>query len=195
MSELQARYFDAGLLRGDILVTVRANGGRALQARSILERSGADLGEQKGMSAVPQPVAEGELNIQLVGEILEIHKERVQRGEVIVHKEIVAEKRNLDVPVIHEEFFIERVRVDGRAEPRFALGEDSREIRVPLIEEQVHIEKTPVIIDEIHIGKRQVQETRHLSDTVRHEELRTEQKGSMTEAELRNLRDKLKKAA
>jgi uncharacterized protein (TIGR02271 family) len=75
------------------------------------------------------------------------------------------------------------------------LGEDNGEIRVPLIEEQVHVEKTPVVTEEIHIGKREVQETRHVSDTVRHEELRTDQKGSMSEGELRNLRDKLRNAA
>jgi uncharacterized protein (TIGR02271 family) len=194
MSEPQARYFDTGLARGDILVSVRASGDRALQARSILDRLGADLGAT-GISVVPPPVAEGLRDIQLIGEVLQVHKEKVQRGEVRLHKEVVSETKSVDVPVMHEEFVIERVRVDGRAAPHSGLGEDSREIRVPLIEEQVHVEKTPVVTEEIHFGKREVRETRHVSDTVRHEELRTDQKGSMSEGELRNLRDKLRNAA
>ena len=194
MSEPQAKYFDAGLARGDILVSVRANGERSLRARSVLERSGADFG-QTGMGIVPRPVAEAERDIQLVGEVLQIHKERVQRGEVRLHKEVVTEKRTVDVPVMHEEFFIERVPADGRVEPHSVLGEDSREIRFPLVEEEVHIEKTPVVTEQIHVGKREVLETRHLSDTIRHEELKTDHEGGMTETELRNLRDQTRKAA
>jgi len=196
MSEPQAKYFDSAIARGDILVSVRAFGERALQARSILERAGADFGAgQSGISVVPRPTTEGERDIQLIGETLQVHKERVQRGEVRLRKEVVAEKQSVDVPVMHEELVIERVRVDGRTAPSSALGEDSREIRVPLVEEQIRIEKIPVVTEEIHIGKREVHETRHLSDTVRHEELRTEQKGNLTESELRNLGERIRRAA
>ncbi len=195
MSEPQAKYFDAGVARGDILISVRAQGERALQARSVLERSGADLGRQAGMGIVPRPAAEGERDIQLLGEVIQIHKERVQRGEVRLHKEVVAEKRTVDVPVMHEEFFIERAPAEGRVEPHSVLGEDSHEIRVPLVEEQVRIEKTPVVTEQIHVGKREVLETRHVSDTIRHEELKTDHEGGMTETELRNLRDRARKAA
>jgi uncharacterized protein (TIGR02271 family) len=95
---------------------------------------------------------------------------------------------------MHEEFSIERP-ADGRVEPHSVLGEDSREIRFPLVEEEVHIEKTPVVTEQIHVGKREVLETRHLSDTIRHEELKTDHEGGMTETELRNLRDQTRKAA
>jgi uncharacterized protein (TIGR02271 family) len=196
MSEPQAKYFDSAIARGDILVSVRAFGERALQAKSILERAGADFGAgQSGISVVPRPTTEGERDIQLIGETLQVHKERVQRGEVRLRKEVVAEKQSVDVPVMHEELVIERVRVDGRTAPSSALGDDSREIRVPLVEEQIRIEKIPVVTEEIQIGKREVHETRHLSDTVRHEELRTEQKGNLTESELRNLGERIRRAA
>src|SRR5215472_1716706 len=59
MSEPQAKYFDAAIARGDILVSVRAFGDRAAQAKSILERAGADFGVgQPGLSVVPRSTAE-----------------------------------------------------------------------------------------------------------------------------------------
>ena len=196
MGEAQARYFDTGVTRGDILISVRASGDRAARAKSVLNRIGADFGDGRaGLSVAARPIAAAERDIQLIGEILRVHKERVQRGEVRLHKEVVAEKQNIDVPVMHEEFVIERIRADGKAAPRSTLGEENGEIRVPLIEEEVHLEKTPVVTEEIHISKREVSETKHLSDTVRHEELRTDQQGNFSERELRDFRDKQRKAA
>jgi uncharacterized protein (TIGR02271 family) len=198
MPEAQAKYFDSGITRGDIFISVRASGDRAAKARMVLDKIGADFGDGRtAMSAAApsRPVAEGERDIQLIGEILRVHKETVQRGEVRLHKEVIAERQNVDVPVMHEEFVIERVRVDGKATPRSVLGEDNGEIRVPLMEEEAHLEKMPMVTEEVHIRKREVQETKHLSDTVRHEELRAEQQGNFTDAELKDLRDRQKKAA
>ncbi len=197
MSESQAKYFDTGITRGDIFISVRASGDRAAKAKVILDKIGADFGDGRATVAAPtsRPVVEVERDIQLIGEILRVHKERVQRGEVRLHKEVVTEQQNVDVPMMHEEFVIERVRVDGNAAPRSVLGEDNGEIRVPLMEEEAHLEKTPMVTEEIHIRKREVQETKHLSDTVRHEELRAEQQGNFTDAELKDFRDKQKKVA
>ncbi|MFL5515181.1 MAG: YsnF/AvaK domain-containing protein, partial [Gemmatimonadales bacterium] len=57
-----------------------------------------------------------------------------------------------------------------------AIGEDE-EIRIPLMEEEVRVEKTPVVREEVSVRKRQVQDTERVSETVRREEARIESEG------------------
>jgi uncharacterized protein (TIGR02271 family) len=190
----QARYFNSSLDRGKVLVTV-CGGERSSTARQILQRTGADMGSSTAVSsgAGQNRNFEGERNIQLVGEILRVHKERVQRGEVRLRKEVVTENQNVEVPVSREELVIERVPVQGR-EATGSIGSGEKEIRVPLSEEQVRVEKKPVINEEVRVGKRQVQDTKRVSDTVRHEELRTEREGDVNDEGLEDL-DKRRRSA
>ncbi len=46
-------------------------------------------------------------------------------------------------------------------------------------EEQVTVEKQPVVREEVAMGKRPVQETKQVSDTVRREEAHVEQEGDV----------------
>jgi uncharacterized protein (TIGR02271 family) len=190
----QARYFNNSLDRGNVLVTVCA-GDRAQLAREILQRTGADIAATTAgaTSTKANRAIEGERNIQLVGEILRVHKDRVQRGEVRLRKEVVTENQNVEVPVSREELVIERVPVQGK-EASGQVGAGDKEIRVPLSEEQVRVEKKPVVNEEVRVGKRQVQDTKRVSDTVRHEELRTEHEGDVDDESLRDL-DKKRRSA
>jgi uncharacterized protein (TIGR02271 family) len=196
VSQQQAQYLNRSLSKGDILVAVRAAGDRAVNARAILEQAGADIGA--GEASLATGTTSGSLQeerkIELVGEILRVHKERVQRGEVRFRKEVVTENQSIEVPVTREELVIERVSAQGReAAGEVGAGED--EIRVPLSEERVHVEKKPVVNEEIRVGKRQVQETERVSDTVRREELRTEQEGDVKAEEVSGIKDKKRRSA
>ena len=55
----------------------------------------------------------------------------------------------------------------------------SETIRVPVTEERVEVSKQPVVYEEVGIGKRVTQETETVSDTVRREELRVDEKGDV----------------
>jgi stress response protein YsnF len=70
---------------------------------------------------------------------------------------------------------IERRPVQGR-EASGSIDEDE-EIRIPVMEEEVRVEKTPVVREEVTLKKRQIQDTEHVSDTVRREEARIERSG------------------
>ena len=132
---------------------------------------------------VPQPArehtpqGEGQQNIQLRAEELQANKQMVQAGEVQVRKEVITEEKTIEVPVSREEVVIERHAVEHRA-AEGRVGEETETIRVPLREEQVTVEKVPVVTEEISVGKRRVQETQHVSDTVRREEARIENQGT-----------------
>jgi uncharacterized protein (TIGR02271 family) len=183
--EEEARHFEQGIQSGGILLTVRA-GARAAEARQILAAEGAEFGREAastrdvGTAARDlgaAATAEGAERLELREEVLRAEKERVETGEVRLRKEVVSEDRAIDVPVTREEVVIER---RPAAEGRTASGDiaaDGEEIRVPVVEEEVRVEKTPVVKEEITIRKRQVQDVERVSDTVRREEARVDTTG------------------
>ena len=79
----QSKYFGHrfGSSEQGAIVTVTAPG-REQEARSILEKAGADLGENASTydyAAAPQTTktTDGAQNIQLLGEVLRVHKDRI----------------------------------------------------------------------------------------------------------------------
>ncbi len=119
--------------------------------------------------------------IQLLSERLYVNKQRVEAGEVRVRKETRTEQQNVQVPVTREELVIERVPVEGQA----ATGEigSGQEVRVPLAEERVEVEKRPVVREEVRVGKRAIEETKDVAGQTRHEELKVEKSGNVRGAE------------
>jgi uncharacterized protein (TIGR02271 family) len=55
-------------------------------------------------------------------------------------------------------------------------GED---IRVPVREERVTVDKKPVVREEVRVGKRAVEETKHVSDAVRREVAEVDTEGDV----------------
>jgi uncharacterized protein (TIGR02271 family) len=112
--------------------------------------------------------------VQLFGEVLRVHKERINRGEVRVRKDVVTENQTIEVPVMREELVLERVAVSGNTPAPSANIGRGQEIRVPLSEEKVRLEKQPVLREEVNVGKREVADVERVSADVRREELRVD---------------------
>jgi len=146
---------------------------------------------------------EGETRLDLVEEQLEAHARPVQIGEVLIRKEVVTETRTIEVSVQREELVVERRAVERRpAEDyerlatdglerslasRFRSLQEGESIRVPLIEEEVTIQKRPVVYEEVLIGRRALAETQHVSGTVRREELRVARRGDIEVSHVRRV--------
>lgn len=116
--------------------------------------------------------------LRLRQERLQVDKEKVQSGEVVLHKRVVEETKTVDVPVYHEELVIERRAINDEStdDDRF----DEETITVPLMEEQVEVTKRPVITEEVKVHKRGVEDTQKVSATTRREELEVERDGKVT---------------
>jgi len=173
--EEEAKYYESEVKAGRFLVTLQGDG-RAADAWTILRRHG---GYDRASAATATTAASrtGEQRMQVKEEQLHVHKQPVQTGEVKVRKDVVTEHKTIDVPVQREEVVVERHPASGRASTTdLRPGE---EIRVAVKEEQIHVEKQPVVKEEVTIGKRQVQETKHVTDTVRKEEVKVEQEGDV----------------
>ncbi len=116
-------------------------------------------------------------SLRLREEQLNVSKDQVQTGEVGLHKEVVSEQKTVNVPVTHEEVVIERHPVTDGQVDNTPIGEGET-IRVPVSEEQVNVSKDTVVTGEVAVGKRAVQETQQVTDTVRREEARVDQQGN-----------------
>jgi len=79
--------------------------------------------------------------------------------------------------VTREEVYVERR--PGSGQPANEPIGEGETYRVPVREEQVTVEKQPVVREEVAMGKRPVQETRQVSDTVRREEAHVEREGDV----------------
>jgi uncharacterized protein (TIGR02271 family) len=193
--EDEARYYESEFHSGRIIVTVKANG-RYTEAESILRKHGAYDMQTAGASqaavttsTAPRTTAAmgtcttgtskagGDQTIELHEEKLQAHTQPVAAGEVRVHKDVITEHKTIDVPVTREEVVIERHPASGKASSSdIRQGE---EIRIPVKEEQVRVDKETVVKEEVTVGKRKVQDTEHVSGDVRREEVRVEQKGDV----------------
>jgi len=114
--------------------------------------------------------------IQLREERLKVNKTPVETGNVHVRKEVHTDHQTIDVPVEREEVVIERRPASGHA----ASGDiGNEEIRIPVKEEKVNVSKETVVKEEVSVGKRKVQDTEHVSGTVRKEELNVDRQGNV----------------
>jgi uncharacterized protein (TIGR02271 family) len=183
-----AGYHQIARIEGDELVLT-------IPAAALHEGASGRVGEQRELGAE----REGELRphderrevgtaglgvseqmrIPVAEEELVAEKRDRQAGEVRVHKEVVTEHRQIDVPVTREEVNVERVPVErGEArgdEARFQEGT----ISVPVREEEVEIRKRPVVKEEVRVGKTIRQEERRAEADVRREEVEVEKEGDL----------------
>ena len=125
--------------------------------------------------------------VQLREEELAARKQAVEAGRVSVGTEIVEEQRTLEVPVTREEVTIQRHAVDRRPSDE-PISARSEVLSVPLREEQVAVDKQAVVYEEVNLGKRAVQETERVSDTVRKEVVDVDAIGDVDVSRERNER-------
>ncbi|MBI2954931.1 MAG: YsnF/AvaK domain-containing protein [Chloroflexi bacterium] len=114
---------------------------------------------------------EGEMRVPVREEELEVGKRVRKAGEVEIGKEVTEEKRTTSVPRMHEEVSVERERVERPAERPVGTSET---MRVPIREEEVHVEKRPTVKEELVVKKHPVVEEERVTETVRKEHPRVE---------------------
>lgn len=101
-------------------------------------------------------------------EELDIAKNRVQKGDVEIGKEIIEERKKVDVPVKREEVVIERRSLNNQASDSPITSEET--IKIPVSEEKVNVGKHTVISGEISARKREIENTEHIDETLKREE-------------------------
>lgn len=117
-----------------------------------------------------------DMNVPVREEELTVDKERRQVGEARIHKNTVEEQQSLNVPVTQERVTVDRVPVDKDlpADQVNATNLNDKDITIPVMGEDVTVEKRPRVKEELHIHKEPYTETEHVADTVRKERVQVE---------------------
>lgn len=195
----EAEFYETEFRSGRTIVTVACNG-RESEASSLLRRFGgydissrgetstmgsstldkSTMGKAKAFSSDSTrhatTNAHGEQCVTAHEEQLHVRKQPLETGEVKVRKEVYTEHKTIDVPVEREEVVIERRPAGGEATREgIHAGE---EIRVPIREEQVKVEKQTVAKEQVSVGKRKVHETERVEGDVRKEDIKVETEGN-----------------
>src|SRR5919107_4950419 len=82
------------------------------------------------------------------------------------------DREQISVPTRHEEVSVERVPVEGREASEAEIGED--EVTMPVTEDEVVVEKRPVVKEELRIRKDVVEDEEIVEEDVRKEEVDVE---------------------
>ncbi|MBX4259505.1 YsnF/AvaK domain-containing protein [Clostridium estertheticum] len=107
---------------------------------------------------------------QIKKEQLDIAKEWLQTGEVNIYRETFTEEKTFTVPVKREELVIKKkVLVSDNSEIKNMPTEI---IRIPLSEEHVEFTKQKVNLEEVSIYKQQIQDIKHIEETLKREALK-----------------------
>ena len=193
-------FYQQELDAGNFVVTVQPYGHQK-EASDILYRYGA-----YDASADTTRLGGGNRVVPIREERLQVNKQVVQTGEVIIHKRVITENKTFTIPVTREEVTIERLPAQGSpvaatdrtrdetlsdnrtnnvdvTAPNMVDGgemlNNGGTIRILVREEQVMFNKQTVVVEEIVVRKQQVQETQQITDTVKHEEVHVEHTGNI----------------
>lgn len=177
LGESEAREYAGDLESGRIILfedTEGAVGTSGYSGASIAETNRFDTDTRRGQTLD----TDDERTLELREEELNVNKERVQTGEVEIHKDVVEEQKTIDVPVSRQEVYVDRRPVDGVRADAGTIGDDET-IRVPIVEEKVEVTKKPVVNEELVIGKKEVQSTEQVVENVKREEAHIESDGDV----------------
>ncbi len=125
---------------------------------------------QEGLSQ-PGSDLEDELRVQRSEEELVAGTREREAGSVKVRKRVRNYRDRVEVPTRHEEVSVERVPVSGEA-TEAQIGAD--EVSVPVVEDEVVVQKKPVAKEEIRVRKDVVHERQIVEEDVRREEVEIE---------------------
>jgi uncharacterized protein (TIGR02271 family) len=192
--EDEARYYDEEFRGGRTIVTVRA-GTHYDEARRILADHGAYDIENRGTTGtMPRTTVTdagtahatnradltdrdvapsrrtGGDTLELKEEELVARKERAS-GKAEIEKDVVVERKAVDVPLTHEEAVVTRRPVDRRPTDQ-PLRDD--EIEVELTRENVVPEKRTVVYEEVGLEKQAVRDTERIEADLGREVARVE---------------------
>jgi uncharacterized protein (TIGR02271 family) len=113
---------------------------------------------------------EDDVRVQRSEEELRVETREREAGAMRVRKRVRTERERLSVPKKRVEVTVERVPVEEEvAATKPQIGEE--EIIVPVVEEEIVVEKRPVVKEEIRIRKQVVEEVEVVEEDVRREEV------------------------
>ncbi len=131
--------------------------------------------EEKGKGFLTADLPEGqELRVPLMEEQVIVEKSSQETGSVRIHKNVVAEERQVTVPIRREEVVVERRAAEQTTPGADAHPFEDERYSIPVHEEAFQVVTRPVVKEEVRVRRVTHEEQRSASARVRHEELEVE---------------------
>lgn len=112
---------------------------------------------------------EPSVTVPVIEEKLNIAKKIVETGKVRITKKVTEEDVNVNVPVIHEEYEIERVAVNRYVNTPPQVHYEGDTMIIPVVKEVVV--KQLVLAEELHIRRKEVETISPQQATLRREQV------------------------
>lgn len=113
--------------------------------------------------------------IPVIEEQIHVDKKRVETGVVRISKQVTEHEETLTVPLVYEETQVERVAINQFVEsPPPSIRYEGETMIIPVIKEVAVVEKRLMLVEELHITKRQNQKEETQSVIVRKETINVE---------------------
>jgi uncharacterized protein (TIGR02271 family) len=160
-----------------------SSSGTQQQAALLSQQSqqGSTASQQGSAMGGSQQLATGETAaIPVIEEQLQVGKREVQRGGVRVYQRMVETPVTETVNLREEHVNVERRPVDQPASTADLAAFQEKSIELRETGEEVVVQKTARVVEEVVIGKEVTQTQQQVNDTVRHTEVDIEQLGATT---------------
>lgn len=165
--------------------------GRAVPGSATLEHATGDtavIADERGVAGRPrndERLARREagrdyrrddenITVPIVEEQLKAGVRETEAGRAQIVKDVVEERKTIDVPVQREEVYVTERAVDRRPATEAELGMRDRDIEIPLKEQEVVTQKEARVVGEVNVRKEVKRETERVTDTVRREDVHVE---------------------
>jgi uncharacterized protein (TIGR02271 family) len=140
-------------------------------SRHDLDRERGDLGAARGVED------DDELRVQRSEEELRAGTREREAGRLNVRKRVRTDREQVRVPTRREEVSVERVPVNEEGTGA-EIGED--EVSMPVVEDEVVVDKRSVVKEEIRVRKDVVEDEEVVEEDVRKEEVDVEDRTTTT---------------
>lgn len=114
------------------------------------------------------------LLIPVIEEQVQISKQLVETGRVRITKTVHEDEQLVDIPLLHEEFHVERVAVNQYVDLPPAVRVEGDTTVYPVLKEVVVVEKKLILVEEVRVTKRQTTTNEPQQVVLRREEVTVE---------------------
>jgi uncharacterized protein (TIGR02271 family) len=117
--------------------------------------------------------------IPLAEERVTVTKREVETGRLRIQVSVEERQDSVPVELSHDEVEVERVPVNRAVSQLPSVRLEGSTTIIPVVEEVVVVEKRLILVEELHVRRKSVAETREIPVLIRSEQVRIDRSGDV----------------
>jgi uncharacterized protein (TIGR02271 family) len=144
----------------------------------VFFKTSGGKGMAKNLSVANESICDDrkDITLEIKEEQLDIAKKWIETGNVNIYKETCIEEKKFSIPLKREELVIEKKILNSASKEHKDIPTEV--IRIILNEEQAEFTKHTVALEDVSIYKQQIEDIKHIEETLKHEEPKVKIYGS-----------------